>query len=245
MNTLIGGYFRDREDNRDALFSWSNRPLKSVPIKKSVNLWLPDMKIVGQRGNSCTGMAGAYAARAAIAHSTGKDPGELSGMFLYFTGRAVWDGELQDDGSYLRTLFEAWEKQGVCLEELFPRDTDPFQEPGWGCVKNAFKHRGIRNYRRIYTPDQAREALSEGIPLVGGWEVGEDFEAWRGGAAFNRETRIVGGHALAVLGYAENGDFLLPNSWEEDVGEAGWWRVTEEFLMASNRLWAADTRRVA
>ena len=112
-------------------------------------------------------------------------------------------------------------------------------------MKNGFKHRGIKNYRRISSPDEAREALSDGIPLVGGWEIGDEFVAWDGGDAFNSDSAPDGGHAMCVSGYDRNGDFLLPNSWGEDLGEAGWWRVSEAFLMSSDRLWACDTKEAA
>lgn len=242
---MLGGYLKDPHDARDALFAWKERPFRSVPIEKAVNLWLPSMSIVTQAYSSCTGMAGAYALQSAIAHHSGKDPGVLSGAYLYYTGRAVWGGQDEDEGSYLRTLFDAIEIQGACKEELFTNATSPFKSPGWSQVKNGFKHRGIKNYRQIYTPDEAREALSEGIPLVGGWTVGDDFVNWNGGAAFTTETAPLGGHALAIMGYNINGDFLVPNSWGTSRGEAGWWRVSEQFLMSTDRLFACDTKEAA
>jgi len=241
---FIGGYRKDRSDRRDALYAWSERPFKAARIKREVNLWLPNQRILSQGRASCTGYAGAYALRAAIAHSTGKDPGELSGDFLYYTGRSVWGGEDEDNGSYIRTLFQAIQIQGACRAGFHRKSLGPFKKPSWKAVKNGFKHRGIRNYRRIATPDEARQALSEGIPLVGGWGVGKDFMQWRGGEAFSKETRLEGGHALAIFGYNRNGDFLSPNSWGTRPGESGWWRLDEKFLMSSNRLWACDTRKV-
>lgn len=240
----IGGYLTDPYDKRDDTFSWRRRPFAAPEIKSAVNLWLPQMEIQNQLHNSCTGFAGAYALRAAMAHTTGTDPGELSALFLYYTGRAVWNGETKDDGSYIRTLFSAIKVQGACSAALFPQELGPFKKPGWSQTKNAFKHRGVKNYRRVLTPGEAREALSEGIPLVGGWQIGDDFANWSGGDAFDKETSRGGGHAMAVLGYNERGDFLIPNSWGESVGEKGWWRVTEDFLMETDRLWAADTREL-
>lgn len=242
---MIGGYLRDPEDERDNLFSWSNRPRDKVVIKPEAQLWIPGMEIKGQGSNSCTGFAGSYALRMAIFHETGVDPGDLSGLYLYFTGRAVWDGEDKDEGSYIRTLFQAIEIQGACLESLFPQERGPFFMPGFKQVKSGFKHRGIKNYRRISTGDEAREALSDGIPLVGGWSVGRDFQSWNGGTAFNSEDSYIGGHAMCVSGYDQSGDFYLPNSWGDDVGEAGWWRVSEKFLTSSNRLWACDTKEAS
>ena len=239
---IFGGYLRDKKDKRDKIFAWSERPLKSARIKRAVDLSLPGQKIRRQSGNSCTGYAGACALRIAIAHHEKLDPGELSGDFLYYTGRAVWDGESKDKGSYIRTLFKAMEIQGACRDGFHPQSLGRFKKPSWKAVKNGFKHRGLKSYRRIMTPDEAREALSEGIPLVGGWDVGTDFSSWKGGEAFNRETQVRGGHAMAVVGYTRGGEYILANSWGSGAGENGRWRVSEKFLMSGGRLWACDTK---
>lgn len=237
----IGGYLKDPLDQRDEKFSWSQRGRQRVAAKKTVSLWDPSYKIKEQLYQDCTGFAGSYALRMAIHRATWKDPGNLSGLFLYYTGRAVWNGTDEDAGSYLRTLFSAIQVQGACLEELFPSNQSPFLAPRWKHIKNAFKHRGIRRYRQIKTPEEAREALSDGVPLVGGWDVGDDFENWKGGAPFRKETSTRGGHAMAVSGY-EKDHFIIPNSWGPTVGIQGFWHVHEDFLAANTVLYACDTK---
>jgi C1A family cysteine protease len=241
----VGGWIPDPEDPRDARFDWRKRPQMSVPLCKEVNLWLPGMRIRSQAHNDCTGQAGAYAMRIALCASLGRDVGELSPLFLYYTGRAVWGGQNVDDGSYLRTLFSAIQVQGSCAESIFPYDQTRVDEsPKWKQVKNAFRHRGLRKYRNISDPDHAREALSEGIPLVGGWDVDQAFLDWSGGAPVGAPRGSLGGHAMAVVGYSDKG-FLLANSWGSWRGEGGFWRASEEFLMSTNRLYACDTSEVS
>lgn len=239
---MFGGWKKDPDDPQDARFAWRKRPLSSVPVRKSVNLWTPSMEIRTQAFNDCTGQAGAYAMRMALHTVLGRDPGELSPLYLYALGRAVWGGQHEDEGSYLRTLFSAIKVQGACTEEAFPYDDHgPFDMPGWKQIKNGFKHRGLRSYRRVYTPHEAREALSEGFPLVGGWNISEAFAKWRGPEPFDQDSGPpIGGHAMAVCGY-EGDNFILPNSAGTYRGERGFWRVTENWLMQSDRLYACDT----
>ena len=234
------GYLKDEVDNRDKV--WSDRLGASPRTKTSVDLSVPGMQISDQGAtNSCTGYAGAYAMRMAIYHEEGYDPGPLSGLFLYYIGRAVWDGESKDDGSYIRTLFKAMQLQGACIDKVFTAEAGVFKKPTWRAVRNGFKHKGIRSYRQINTVDEARSALSAGIPLVGGWSVGDDFLNWNGGDAYNGEPKSLGGHAMCVCGYNEDGEFTLVNSWGSDRGEGGFWRVTPEWLLSGGRLWACDT----
>lgn len=236
------GYIRDPEDKRDGVFSWSERYGGRQSISAEVNLWRPGMLIRNQgQTNACTGYAGATAMQIAVHTDVAVDTGPLSGLFLYYIGRSVWGGESQDDGSYLRTLFKAMQLQGACVEKVFTAEAGVFKKPTWRAVKNGFRHRGVRSYRKIYNVDEARMALSRGIPLVGGWDVGSEFVNWRGGEAYNSETDFMGGHAMCVVGYDLNGDFIVANSWGVNGGEKGFWRVTPEFLMSGDRLWACDT----
>lgn len=236
------GYLRDKDDNRDNLHSWSDRYGSELEILNEVSLLVPGTEVVDQGAtNSCTGYAGAYAMRIAIYHEEGYDPGPLSGVYLYYIGRAVWDGESKDDGSYIRTLFKAMQLQGAALSKVFTAEAGVFKKPTWRAVRSGFKHRGIRSYRKVTTVDEARAALSRGVPLVGGWNVGPKFLDWTGGPAYDGEDEVLGGHAMCVTGYTEDGNFILINSWGKDRGTDGFWRVTPEWLLSGGRLWACDT----
>jgi C1A family cysteine protease len=240
------GYLEDPEDRRDDRFAWGQVYGSTLAEKPSVNLWVPGQQIRDQGAtNSCTGYSGAYAVRMAIYHQQDLDPGPMSPMFLYYISRAVWNGEEQDAGSYLRTLFRALQLQGCCTDKSFPEGVGVFKSPTWKAVKDAFKHRGVRSYRRITTIAQARQALSKGIPLCGGWSVGKKFVEWSGGDAYNGETENLGGHAMCVCGYNEQGEFISPNSWGVNAGEEGFTRFTPEFLVSGGRLWACDTEEAA
>jgi hypothetical protein len=244
MTEVHLGYIKDPSDYRDGAFAWDERYGKSLPIEKSVDLWFHGMHIRSQGPtSSCTGYAGAAAVQLALYHDTGRDPGVMSGVYLYYTGRATWDGQKEDGGSYVRSLFKALQVQGAANEAVFSGDVGVFKEPTWKAAKNAFQHRGIRSYRPVYNEDEARAALSRGCPLVGGWDVGRVFIDWKGGAAYNGESTSVGGHAICVTGYKENGDFVLANSWGVNRGEDGFWRVTPEWLLSGGRLWACDTEK--
>lgn len=235
------GYLRDPSDRRDIEFSWGERYGSVGHIEPSVDLWFPGMEVRDQGfTNSCTGYAGATAMQMALYHSEGVDPGVLSGVFLYYNGRAVWGGQGRDDGSYMRTLFKSIQLQGACQEKVFTANAGVDKQPTWRAVKNGFKHKGLGSYRMVRNVDEAKIALSRGIPLAGGWGIGPAFSNWRGGDAYHTESTTTSGHAMAVSGYNEDGEFLLVNSYGTDSGEGGFVRVTPEFLISSDRLWACD-----
>ncbi len=246
----IGGLKPDPEDKRDGLYSWGERYGSNAIIEPSADLFLNHQLIRDQIGNSCTGFSSQYAFRQSYFYETGEDPGELSGMFPYFIGRAVWGGQDRDDGSYLRTTLKAIQLQGICLEKVFSDQVPWDKMPTWRATKNAFKFRGLRNFRRIYTEEEARSALSMKQSLVGGWQIGEDWVDWDGKEAFNVETKKIGGHAMCVSGYSPEGDFWSPGSWGThgdktnrplgDPARPGFWRMTPEFLISAHTLFALD-----
>jgi hypothetical protein len=76
-----------------------------------------------------------------------------------------------------------------------------------------------------------RRAIASGYPVVGGFQIGSEFETAAPDDIFGPpdEATIVGGHALAVLSYDERG-FYGPNSWGEGYGAGGWYAMTPSYL---------------
>ena len=237
------GYLADPLDPRDEAHSWGSLLGNSAPSIDSVNLWRPSWRTLDQEGQSCTGFAVAYATRIAHAELSGTDPGELSPYALYWLGRRVWGAHKRDAGSYLKTTFQALVLNGCPRTKIF--EGGVFMEGlPWDAVRDGFDYRGIRAYRKVSTLREARNALSEGVPLVGGWAVGPEFESLgRHDEPYNGESVVSGGHAMCIYGYSRDGNFRIVNSWGSDWGNGGHCLVTPEFLLSSDRLWACDTRQ--
>jgi hypothetical protein len=101
---------------------------------------------------------------------------------------------------------------------------------------------GVRGYYRVQSlGDAVRQALASGKPVVGGWYVDAAFLAEDGPALIDAPGNAVGGHAMVLDGYNQDGTFNLLNSWGLGWRQEGRARVTEAFVEAALDLWAIDT----
>lgn len=73
---------------------------------------------------------------------------------------------------------------------------------------------------------KVKEALKKG-PLVTSMTVYDDFLTYSGGVYKSVSNRSVGGHAVSIVGYSDEGRYwIVRNSWGEDWGEHGFVRVS-------------------
>src|SRR6185436_13931099 len=173
----------------------------------------------------------------------GIDCPELSALFLYRFARNL-DATAGDDGTYLRSGARVVRELGCSAESAWPfAEVQVNAQPPFSADHDASDRSGVRAYYRI-TPgdsDGVRRALAAGLPVVGGWQVDEDFVRGDGRGIIDVQdrTRIAGGHAMAIVGY-EPGEFRLLNSWGPFFGEYGRLRVTDGFVRSGTDLWALD-----
>jgi len=184
---------------------------------------------------SCTGMALAVAVdllqrRRETLIGSASEPPPVSARMLYEMGR-VYDLQPDDglQGSSVRGVIRGFFHNGVCreIEEL----DDPLLAPPneW-----RFTIDRARDASRVRLGTYARlkhvlldyhSALNEvGVIIVStflheGWRLGatldsrDDKERWR--IRWDGSQSPLGGHAVAIVGYDEQG-FLVRNSWGED-----------------------------
>lgn len=73
---------------------------------------------------------------------------------------------------------------------------------------------------------KVKEALKKG-PLMTSMTVYEDFLTYSSGIYKATTSRSVGGHAVSIVGYSDEGRYwIVRNSWGEDWGENGFVRVS-------------------
>lgn len=233
------GYLPDDLDVRDKLF----RARKiEAPIAASV--WSDRCAIKDQgSSSSCVGQAISQGLR--LAHlMAGTDCPELSARFAYRLSLTVHGSE-SDDGTYLRTAMQAVKALGCSTEEAFPfasrRVLDPIP---LSAVMSSHDRRGLRGYQRISTGDveRVKQAIASGYPVVAGWDVSQAFVDWDGRDPVGAQTTgIVGGHAMAIVGY--DGDvFDLVNSWGVGWGRSGHALAKRSFVAQARDVWILDVR---
>jgi hypothetical protein len=237
------GYLPDAPDERDAKLSARLGALAESPPPPSESVLHPSVGPKDQEStSSCTGQSGAQAALLAYLRAGVACP-ELSALFPYFMGRAEYGGQSTDDGSYLRAVIKAIVRLGIPPESAWPMIAARVNvQPEPNAYRQAYDRKGVRGYHRIESGDVdgVRRAIAAGFPVIGGWQVGEDFVNWNGQGVISGQPRIVGGHAMVIGAYESDGTFKLLNSWGWGWGRGGYAVVDEMFIAAVQDAWAVD-----
>lgn len=161
----------------------------------------------------------------------------LSRLFEYYASRA---DKSRDTGATLKDAVMALASLGACRESLWVYDTRKFStQPPHNCYADATAFR-IAQYARVPQSSQSFEAvLSAGMPILIGIAVYESFgRVGRNGRVAipnPRTERLLGGHALVVVGFdrtdAANPIFIVRNSWGVSWGDRGDCYIPYRYLM--------------
>lgn len=168
----------------------------------------------------------------------------LSRLFLYWNERNLEGSVSYDSGANIRDGIKSLNKQGCCLELLWPYNINRFrQKPNTNCYNNAVTH-DIVQYSALTTLNDMKLCLASGFPFVLGFSVYESFES-----DVVTNTGIVpmpqlnesflGGHCVYCVGYEDKTQmFTCANSWGTNWGMVGFFKIPYAYL--SNRNMASD-----
>lgn len=239
----VYAWLPDLPDHRDRLFKAARIKLpSSVPILGVTN------KIENQGAlSSCTGNASTSALEILLGLTA------RSRLFAYYNARALGDPSWTsiDDGAYIRDAIKGLFKFGVPTERAWsysPRfvnvspTADAYRkaEPVKTQLAEGYE------YARVGSLYQLKLALSQGLPVVFGFEVTAEFDNIGRGyknvlplPAANDE--LLGGHAVVAVGYDDNPPGQEPfiwvrNSWGRTWGDNGLFRMDQRWFTDSRRL---------
>ncbi len=216
--SAFGRYLKGLLDHKPDLPDDRDRPFLA-PAPLSLPLWasVDDERVAmkDQEGtSSCVGQATSVAARLGFLKLGVACP-DLSALWVYRAARTI-DGTAGDEGTYLRSGVKAGQKIGFAREADFPFDADRVNaQLTLGGAHSGFDRRGPRAYYRILNGvTGVRQALADGYPVIGGWQVDDAFVEWNGARPMPARTGVViGGHALCLVSYGSDGTFQFRNSW--------------------------------
>jgi C1A family cysteine protease len=222
---------RDHPDLRD--YVYRSRTIKNVSdLPKTVDLRNNMSPIVdqGQLG-SCTANAIVSGLREYLLIKAQKALVRLSRLFLYYEERKLEGTIAEDSGASLRDGMKVLAQIGVCPEEDYAYDVTKFTTaPSVKAYTDAVLYK-ISEYHRVVNLNSLKIALSEGQPVVFGFEVYQSFESEKVAKTGivpkpKKNETILGGHAVLAVGYVDKGKssgrLIVRNSWGQAWGDHGY-----------------------
>lgn len=195
----------------------------------------------GQVG-SCTANAVVGAMEYQV-RKDGKPAVDLSRMFVYFNARRMSGHETQDSGTKISQGMAAFLAFGAPTETDWPYDPTLLDRiPEDTVYKKALDYVPTE-YARVDGFDNVKASLARGYPVVFAASLPEKFwsdvrATGRAPAPTKAELDAVfndyGSHAMLLVGYDLNQEeFLVRNSWGQDWGEKGYFRIGMDTLTAA------------
>jgi len=230
-----------------------SRPAKALPVSADLRDWCSPVEDQGRLG-SCTAQAGAgiieYYERKSFRRHI-----DASRLFLYKVTRNLMKMK-GDTGAYLRSTIGAMVLFGVPPEEYWPYTDGPDdfdKEPPAFCYSFAQNYKTLKYYRHdppSATPEdilnRVKTYLAAGHPAMFGFTVYSSIEQASGTGRIPfpaPREKIVGGHAVAAVGYDDKmkiqnrygeeetaGAMLIRNSWGQDWGEGGYGWLPYDYI---------------
>lgn len=216
---------RDKITRRGVLFTPSELPVK-FQLDKEIPIY--DQGDLG----SCTANSGCACYRYEYAQLKNTfDTFDPSRLYLYYNTRKIEGSTEEDAGAYIRDVFKALNKDGLCEESLFPYYTDRFAtEPSPNCYINGKKYQTVRYAAVPQDLNSLKSAVFSGAAISFGFDVYKSFMygSWTEICPIPNPSKeqLLGGHAVTIIGWDDNKKaFLIQNSWGSD------WKNKGKFYM--------------
>jgi C1A family cysteine protease len=191
---------------------------------------MPPIRDQGRRG-TCV----AHAALAVVEHYAGTQNSyqDMSEQFLYWNCKQN-DGHPNDEGTYLAMAMPLLERDGCCLESIWPYNPNPVagnqsqDPPPSGAQAEALQYKVTPNHQLPPTSVQdlknelARQrCVAFDVPVFNSWYQSSEVTRTGEITVPIPGEQPVDGHAMCLVGYEDlpgedalgDGQFILRNSW--------------------------------
>lgn len=235
------GWKRQHTDHRDRIYWPSKRgPVDHLPERVDFRQTQQMPPVYDQMDlGSCTacGVAFCYMYEEIQHSKSTTEPHaafQPSRLFIYYNER-VEEGTVDEDaGAEIRDGIKTINKIGVCSESSWPYTISKFtQKPPQSCYDEADNCKSVVYSSVLPNVQSMKHALSDGYPVVFGFDVYQSFEHPSVAKSGNmpvpntqghQPERLLGGHCVVAIGYDDKkngGSFIVRNSWGESWGDRG------------------------
>ena len=168
---------------------------------------------------------------------------QLSPRYVYYNVAKVDDkGHRLDSGSSLYSVIESLEKEGVCLEELYPYQVDSFYNtPPTSEAINDAKDRLVAKAMNVELEHNAiTSALSDGYPVAISLRIFDSFADNENGFVFypsdqEKNEGNEGWHVMVICGFSEEEKvYIVRNSWGKEFGDNGYCYIPFSYIEDEN-----------
>lgn len=145
---------------------------------------------------------------------------------------------VEEAGTYLKTAMDVCRKWGVVPEAMLPFkiNTLMFAGPEATFYSTAAQRRATAYYNTGRDPAQWRTWLSSHGPILAGIDVDATWDnatATHGLLDAFQPNTVRGGHAVCIVGYRDDGRFIVRNSWGTAWGDKGFGYASEAYIAAA------------
>lgn len=194
------------------------------------------------QAGSCSGFATeAFKEHECAVWGGGKVPlgADLSPAYLYGWTRIVEGTFPKDCGASIADEMAILNARGVCPESFLPYRAEPADEPTPAADVAALPYRcGVPCVVDKSDPADIRAVLQDGKCIVIGVACYQSFEDVGPGGELKMpdpaREGLLGGHALLVVGYREDGAWIVRNSWGSGWADGGYGYMPSQYRL----LWA-------
>jgi len=153
----------------------------------------------------------------------------INGKDLVLSPQYVIECDKDDDccdGGYLDSSFNFLMKVGTVEDKCLPYDMNCGRCREVNCVHYKCKSGSIRTYES--ENEKVKEEIYNKGPIEGAFDVYRDFLSYRSGVYYHKTGELLGGHAISVLGFGNEGGlkyWLCKNSWGQGWGMSGYFKI--------------------
>lgn len=240
MSNRILNWKRQPKDDRDLKSIRHTKAIGPLPEEFQVPAQIPVYDQLDE--GSCTANGGCISFRFEYFQKTGHFNFEPSRQYLYYNTRDLEGTTAEDAGAYVRDVFKAINKFGLCSEKIWPYSKKLTTKPIATAYVDGEKNKVVTYGYVAQDLKTIKETLYDGACVLFGFDVYQSFEDgnWDSTTGIMpipdpKKEDSLGGHCVTIIGWSDSRKcFLIQNSWGTSWGQQGKFWMPYSYALDKN-----------